>query len=143
MENSEQLPQESKHSHSFEILVTWSAALSMALAAGVLASVKEINPTVRFQFSAASAIAFFGAGILTVAFFRALLHRSSNRWLYVLITTGIIAALFAMASALKNVSRDFIIGLVFAIAALSVGGLFLWRVGRFLSADEKRNQRES
>lgn len=142
MQDSELLPRESKHSHDFEKLVTWSSALSMALAGGVLASVKEINPTVRFQFSAVSVMVFFGAGILTVAVFRALLRRSASRWLYILITIGIVAGIIVIASALRNVSRDFLIGLVCAVAVLSAGGFLLWRVARFLSAEEKRNQRE-
>src|SRR5262245_54217275 len=63
-------PAPSKPSDTLAKVVTWSAALSMAIAAALVASVHEVNPTVQFKFSFVTVIAFFAAGAITVAFFR-------------------------------------------------------------------------
>lgn len=137
---------ESKTARDFEKLVTWSAALSIAITAALLASLKQVNPAVRFEFSALTVIVFFGSGLLTVLFFRLVLHRINSRRgrTLLLFGAGVAAVLGYFFFGLREVSpekrRDVTIGAAIAIAVLSFVGWIWWRVVRFLEADDRRNR---
>lgn len=137
---------DSKLSHDFERLITWASALSVAVIAALLASLKQVNPSVQFRFSVSTVVAFFGAGALTVIFFRLILHRISSRRSRQLLFTaaGIAMVLGYFLFGLKEVSpekrMDVTIGAAVAIAVLSFLGWVWWRVVQFLEADDKRNR---
>ena len=143
-----------KGARGFARVVTWSAALSMALTAAILASVRQVNPTVEFKFSVMTVVAFLVAGLFTAAIFRRLFNASAStgvaslkRWPLFLFFAIVLATLVAsMVFALRGVSRekrmDIAIGAGLALVALTFGGYLGWRTVRFLEADEKRNRRE-
>ncbi|MEY2466349.1 MAG: hypothetical protein QOD03_870 [Verrucomicrobiota bacterium] len=148
-------PDQSKHSHDFERVVTWASALSMAIAAGFLASLKQINPIIIIRFSLLTVMAFFAAGILTVLFFQWLMRRANSEkptgqnrlW-------GIMIAIAALGTfvgcvvfAIRNVSfqqqKDVIIGTSLAAVVLTFVGVLCWRIVRWLEAsDEKQKEDE-
>src|SRR4051812_839921 len=106
----------SKNSDEVETLVTWLAALSMALAAGVIGSIHQVNPTMQFQFSAVAVAAFIVTGALTFWFFRMMLRgRSSRRRkLFVLTIAALftlpVFVLYALRSVASERRMDFAIG---------------------------------
>jgi branched-subunit amino acid ABC-type transport system permease component len=136
----------SKQSRDFERLITWSSALSVAVIAALLASLKQVNPSVQFRFSVGTVVGFFGAGALTVLFFRIVLHRVRNQrskhLLFALAGVSMVLGYFAFG--LREVSpekrSDVMIGSLIAIAVLSLLGWVWWRVVRFLEADDAKNR---
>src|SRR5215831_7120 len=90
-----------KSTRDFAQVVTWSAALSMALTAAILASVRQVNPTVEFRFSVLTVIAFLVAGPLTAAVFRKIFNATSTgtaslkRWPLFLFFAVVLATLVA------------------------------------------------
>jgi peptidoglycan/LPS O-acetylase OafA/YrhL len=139
--------EDSKSSRDFETLVTWASALSVAVIAALLASLKQVNPTVQFRFTITTVVAFLGAGISTVLFFRLILHRVNSRRVrnVLFATAGVGLVLGYFLFGLKEVSpekrMDVTIGAAIAIAVLSFLGMVWWRVVRFLEADDRRNRK--
>jgi hypothetical protein len=145
-----------EHSEGFDKVVTWSAAFSLATAAGFLASVRQVHPSVEFHFSLATVAAFLAAGILTFALFRMIFRgksgdgsgasQSSPR--KKLIAFSIVSALVLIASvatALRNLPAnskiDFAIGTTAGIAAVSGFAWIAWKILRFLEAEDEENTR--
>jgi hypothetical protein len=131
----------------------WSAALSLAIAVGFLASIRQVNPVVKFRFSALTVIAALAAGIFTIGFFRVMLNRdnavqnksSQRRWFILFLLACIGALLGSLVIALKTVAPEkriqFVIGLAIAICALSAVGFTVWKVVQFFEANDANNKR--
>ena len=146
-------PGSTKGTRDFAQVVTWSAALSMALSAAILASVRQVNPTVEFRFSVMTVIAFLVAGPLTAAVFRKIFNATSTgtaslkRWPLVLFFAVVLATLVvSIVFALRGVSgqkrMEIAVGTGTALLAVTFGGYLGWRAIRFLEADDKRNRVE-
>lgn len=140
-------PTESKDSRDFEKLVVWVSTFSIAALAGFLASIKQINPAVRFQFSALSVIAFFVGGALTFVFLRSVLSPTKKHRALLVLIVAVAALLGYFAFGIKNVSsenrRDVTIGTAAAVAVLAFLGWVLWRVSRFFEGDQQKNREDS
>lgn len=132
-------------------LVQWSGAGCLGLTAAFVESLKSVNPTVRFEFSFYTVLAF---AIVTAAswyvaervFFRALL---AGRRPPVKLAVGFTAlltlgTLAGFALALRGVNaerqRDMAVGTIWALLALSVVGFAFWKVVQFLERDAARNE---
>ena len=143
---NETKPADSKDSRDFEKLVIWTSAFSIAALSGFLASIKQVNPAVRFQFSLVSVVAFFVGGALTLLFLRFVLNGGKRRRALSAVVVAIAAVLGYFAFGIKNVSpenrRDVTIGTASAIAVLSFLGWVLWRISRFFEADQRPNRRD-
>jgi Na+/proline symporter len=145
---------QSKNERDFERVVTWASALSMAITAGFLVSLKQINPTIIIRFSLLTVVAFFAAGFLTVLFFQWLMRRANSEkssgqsrlW-------GIVIAIVALGTfagcvifAIRNVSfqqqKDVIIGTSLAAVVLTFVGVFCWRIVRWLEASDKEQNED-
>src|SRR5262245_23575308 len=117
-------------------VVTWSAALSMAITAAIVASIRQVNPTVEFKFSIFTVIAFFLVGFFTVAIFRRIFDMNAasprvNRRRLALFAGTVAAALVAsMAFALRGISSekrfDVAAGIGIAVLVLSFGAWIGW-----------------
>ena len=128
----------------------------MGLAAALLASVKQVNPTVQFRFSALTVAAFVVTGASSIAVFQMILRATDNPGGPASRSRRVLLILFAMASgaillaslgvALKDVSpdgrTDFIIGALTAVAVIAGIGWFSWRIVRFLDSEEEPQRRQ-
>lgn len=142
--NTSKIPlvlEDSKDGRNFEKLVIWVSTASIAVMAGFLASLKQVNPAILLKFSTISVVAFIAGGILTPLFLRVVL-RANKRWRALLVVAvAIISVLGYFLLGIKNTSQenrtDVTIGTAIAVAALSCVALVLWQIGRFLEADER------
>jgi hypothetical protein len=144
-------PSSTKGTRDFAQVVTWSAALSMALTAAILASVRQVNPTVEFRFSAMTVIGFLVAGILTAGIFRKIFNATSTgvaslkRWPLILffavvLVTLVVSIVFALRGVSSEKQVEIAIGTGVALLAVTFGGYLGFRAIRFLEADDKRNK---
>ena len=148
MMNEPRLPptEPSNTARGIQRLVTWTSAVSMALTGATVASIRQVNPTVQFQFSVVTVLAFIACGVFTVAFCGIVLHRKHSpkrtRRLFYVAGAGAMLGFFTLS--IKNVSEekrmDVTIGTLAAVAVLSLVGWFFSRVVRFLEADAKRDE---
>ena len=145
-----------KTSRDFERVITWSAAFSMAVFAGFLAALEQIEPTLKFRFSALVILAFFGTGLVTAIVFRTIfrLNRSDEggsrqgprirwHWLMVfLLASGTALASFILVT-IRYVPAghraDLLIGESVAIIVVSGGGWLIWRLIHFLESQDDEN----
>jgi hypothetical protein len=145
---------EPKSEHDFLRLVQYSGAGCLGLTAALLASLKSVNPTVRFEFSGWTVLAFAGVagGAWYVAervFFRA---RAEGRpppvkraaGFTLLLTVATLAG-FALATRGASTERqhDMAVGTVWAVLALSIVGVAFWKVVQFLERDAARTDAEA
>lgn len=135
---------DSKQGRDFEKLVLWASSFSIAVLAGFLASIKQVNPAVQFRFSALSAVAFVLGGVLTAVFLRLVLRSNSRRRALFVFGAAVACVIGYFLMGLKNAPqenrRDMTIGTVIAVAVLSFVAWLLWRVSRFLERDQQRNR---
>jgi FtsH-binding integral membrane protein len=135
---------DSKESRDFEKLVMWVSALSIAVMAGFLASLKQVNPAIQFRFSILSVVACVAGGALAVLFFRIVLHGNKRHRALLVVIAAIVSVLGYFMFGIKNASRenrlDVTIGTAIALAALSFVGWLLWCVVRFLDRDDRQNR---
>lgn len=146
MNPEEDSAENSRQGRQFEKLVIWTSTFSIAALAGFLASIKQVNPAVLFQFSALSVIAFFVGGALTFVFVRSVLNANKKRRTLLVVIVTVAALLGYFAFGIKNVSsenrRDVTIGTAIAVAVLALLGWVLWRVSRFFEGDQQRNRED-
>ncbi|MHB8519610.1 MAG: hypothetical protein ACYDH9_02520 [Limisphaerales bacterium] len=122
-------------------------ALSVGLMFAFLASVREVNPAIRFEFSTGSLAGFgVGAGLSWIAWQLIFLTRHPTRLrvfgLIVFSALLVLATLCAFGYAVKDVSperlKDLALGAGLAACFLGVLGLLFWRVTRSLERDTER-----
>lgn len=147
MNPGEEPPGNGRQGRDFEKLVIRTSTFSIAVLAGFLASIKQVNPAVLFQFSALSVIAFLVGGALTFIFLRAVLSPNKKRRALLVVVVAVAALLGYFAFGIKNVSsenrRDVTIGTAIALAVLGFLGWVLWRVSRFFEGDQQNNRDDS
>lgn len=143
-----------KSEHDFLRLVQWAGAGCLGLTAGFVESIKSVNPTVRFELSFWTFLAFAvvtGAAwyVAERVFFRALAEGRQPPvklavGLTVLLTVGTLAG-FVLA--LRGVSserrHDMAVGTIWAVMALSVVGFAFWKVVQFLERDSAKTDAEA
>lgn len=132
----------------------WAGAGCLGITAAFIESLKSVNPTLRFELSFWTVVAFaaVASGSWYVAerfFFRALEEgRKPPVKLAVgftaLLTLGTLAG-FAMA--MRGVSserqHDMAVGTLWAVMALSVVGFAFWKVVQFLERDAAKTDAEA
>lgn len=125
----------------------WTSTFSIGVLIGFLASIKQVNPAVRFQFSALSVIAFFVGGALTFVFVRSVLSENKKHRALLVVIVAVAALLGYFAFGIKNVSAenrmDVTIGTAIAVAVLAILGWVLWRVSKFFEGDQQGNSDDS
>lgn len=134
---------DSKEGRDFQKLVMWASSFSIALLAGFLASLKQVNPVIEIRFTVGSAVAFVFGGILTAIFLR-LVFRANKRTRAVLVLgAAIVCVLGYFLMGIENTSRenrsDVTVGTAIAVTVLSFVALVLWRLTRFLEADQREH----
>lgn len=130
---------ESKEGRDFEKLVVWASALSMAVMAAFLASLKQVNPDLQIRFSAATVIAFFVGGALTLLFVHFVRRADKKKRAPIVIGTGLASMVVYIAVGIKDTAQqsrsDVMIGMFFALVVLSCIATVLWRVARFMESE--------
>jgi peptidoglycan/LPS O-acetylase OafA/YrhL len=142
MNTSNPVPADSRESREFEKLVIWVSTLSIAVMAGLLASLKQVNPAIQFKVTALSVVAFFAGGILTALFLRSVFSGNKRHRALLVIVAAILSVLgyfsFGIKSASPENRRDVTIGTAIALCALSFVGWLLWRTVKFFEKDQQR-----
>jgi Na+/proline symporter len=135
---------DSKEGRGFEKLVLWASSFSIAVLAGLLASLKQVNPSIVLRFSIATIIAFVGGAVLTPLFLRVVMHGSKKRRAILVIAAAIVSVLTYFLFGIENTSQenrmDVTIGTAIAVTVLSFVAWILWRLSRFLESDQQQNR---
>lgn len=135
---------ETKEGRDFVKLVLWVSTLCIAAMAGFLASIRQINPSVHFQFSTGSVLAFLAGGALTYSFLRFVLAGNVRRRGLVVVAVAIALVVGYFTIGISHVSpdarRDVTIGTAIAVCALSFVAWLLWRMSRFFERDQRQNK---
>lgn len=139
-------PDTSREGRLFEKLVLWVSAFSIAVTAGFLASLKQVNPAVIIHFNAVSVIAFLLGGAITFWFLRVVLGGNKRHRALWVIVAAIVCVLGYFLFGIKNAAQenrsDVTVGTIIAVAVLSFVGWLLWKVSRFLESDQAANQKK-
>jgi Na+/proline symporter len=132
---------DSKDGHDFEKLVMWVSTASIAVMAGALASLKQVNPAIHFKFTAISVLAFVAGGVLTPLFLRVVLHANKRNRALLVVAAAIVSVLGYFLFGIKNTSQenrtDVTIGTAIAVTVLSFVAFLLWQLSRFLESDQQ------
>jgi peptidoglycan/LPS O-acetylase OafA/YrhL len=132
---------DSKDGRAFEKLVLWLSTASIAIVAGFLASIKQVNPVIEIRFTLATVVAFLAGGVLTALFLRGILRADKKRRAFLVVIAAILCLLGYFAMGIDKTAQgnrvDVTIGTILALTALSSGGLLLWRIFRFLEAEDR------
>ena len=143
-----------KSEHDFLRLLQWAGAGCLGLTAAFIESLKSVNPTLRFEFSFWTFVAFAAVAgaawyVAERVFFVALAEgRKPPVKLAVgftaLLTLGTLAG-FAMAMRGVSTERqhDMAVGTLWAMMALSVVGFAFWKVVQFLERDAAKTEAEA
>lgn len=128
------------HEDSFFRVAKVASALGMGAMAAFLFCLKEVNPTVRFEFSPGAVVAFALAAGLSWSFWNAVAGAAARnkplarRFLALAALLGL-GTIGAFAYALKDVpsdrASDVVEGVLIAFLFLGALGLVFWRVVRF------------
>jgi peptidoglycan/LPS O-acetylase OafA/YrhL len=131
---------DSKEGRDFQKLVIWASSFSIALLAGFLGSLKQVNPTIQIRFTVASAVAFVLGGILTAVFLRLVLKANKRKRAFLVVSAAVVCVLgyflLGIADTARENRSDVAVGTAIAVAVLSCVGFVLWRLTRFLEADQ-------
>jgi Na+/proline symporter len=135
---------DSKEGRDFEKLVMWASSFSIAVLAALLASLKQVNPSIVLRFSVATILAFVGGAVLTPLFLRVVMHGSKKRRAILVIAAAIVSVLTYFLFGIENTSQenrtDVTIGTAIAVIVLSFVAWVLWRLARFLESDQQENR---
>ena len=138
---------DSKDSRDFEKLVVWVSTFSIAVMAGFLASLKQVNPSIQVRIDAVSVVAFILGGVSTAVFLRIVLKANKRRRAFLVVGAAIACVLGYFALAIKDTAHenrsDVTIGTAIAVAVLSCVALVIWRLTKFLEADEPADEPEN
>jgi drug/metabolite transporter (DMT)-like permease len=146
-------PPPSKNERDLLFVVKLSSALGMGALAAFLYSLKDVHPSIRFEFTAGTAIIALGVAVASW-FFCGLMARADAeehpsvtrrkffiRWLLFFGGFCAIGTVFAFANSLRNVStrgrRDVIEGTVLAFLVLFLGGWLIRKAFRFFEEQDK------
>lgn len=147
-------PPTPKSEHDFLRLLQWAGAGSLGLTAGFVESIKSVNPTVNFQVSLWTLLAFAvvtGASwyVIERVFFRALMEGRKPPvklavGFTVVLTVGTLAGfVLAMRGVATDRQHDMAVGTVWAVLALSIVGFAFWKVVQFLERDAAKSEAET
>jgi drug/metabolite transporter (DMT)-like permease len=136
---------------SFEKLAGLASSFSVGLSTAFAASLKQINPTLEFNFGLLTLVCFvvgFAATLWIhgVIFNENLDEQDPNRRKKALIffgTTMMVAVICCMGFALKGISPEKLkevgIGVAIAVFFMSIAFFFFFKVVGFLQRDEENN----
>lgn len=145
-------PEDARVRNSFNLIVTGSSALAVAVLGGFLCSVKQVNPNLEIRVDLVSIVGFFAAGAVTWVFCRNLLptpeeaerldpakQRGRRRWFIGFSLASVAGMLASVAVSLRNIEsgelRQIVVGAFFAVVVLCGVGCFSWILFRFMEKD--------
>ena len=145
-------PEDVRVRNSFNLVVTGSSALAMAVMGGFLCSVKQVNPSVVMRVDLATAIGFLLGGAVTWLFCRIMLptadeaksldpakQQARRRWLIGFVAFSVVGMLASVVVSLRNIQsnelRQIVVGAVFAVIVLAGVGFFSFVLFRFMERD--------
>ena len=129
-------------------IVGFSTALAFGAMVGSLFAVKSMPDGLTFQLTPAAVIAFFVAGVVAWFYWRLIERMAAGqaveqrRRRFVLFSVGlaivgIISFLYPLKFIPAEKRRDVAIGLSLAIGCITGVGVVMWKVRRFLEADQR------
>ena len=131
---------DSKDGRDFEKLVIWASSFSIAMLAGFLASLKQVNPAILIRFTPGSVVAFVAGGILTAVFLRLVLKAGKRKRAFLVVGAAVVCVAGYFLLGIENTSRenrsDVTVGAAIAVTVLSFMAFVLWRLTRYLEADQ-------
>lgn len=132
-------------------VVKYSSAFCLALGAGFVASIKQINPTARFQIDILSIAVTVLTGATVLGGWKLVFgsgdadasdNKTRGRRIAAAAALFMLATIGAFAFALKDLSPEkrnqVATGALTGLAAVAVLGTVIWRLIRFLEADYQR-----
>ena len=135
---------DSKEGRDFQKLVMRASSFSIALLAGFLASLKQVNPAIQIRFTVGSAVAFIVGGILTAIYLRIVLRANKRKRAFLVVSAAVVCVLGYFLMGIENTARenrsDVAVGTAIAVTVLSFVALVLWRLTRFLEADQEEHR---
>jgi high-affinity Fe2+/Pb2+ permease len=145
-----QADQHLKNDRDFYRVVQVSSALGLGIVAAFLYSIREVNPSIRFEFSIGSIVAFLLAAAASWIFWRNLPLRSGEsapagskrRWLLLATTVLVVGMVGFFAYGLRNVSghklREIVEGTLLAVALVGFLSWVVWKLFRLIQSDHDR-----
>ena len=136
---------------SFEKLAGLASSFSVGLSTAFAASLKQINPTLEFNFGLLTLVCFAAGFVATwwihgVIFNESLDKQDPNRRKKALVFFGatmMLAVICCMGFALKGISpqklKEVGIGVTIAVFFMSISFFFFFKVVGFLQRDEENN----
>ena len=130
-------------------VVQASVALSVGAMSAFFFSVKQVNPTVRFEFSTLTVLGFAVAAVFSWMAWQVIAWAGRGRksqlvWLSAFTTLLCLGTAAAFAYGMRNVSwerqKDFATGAALAVAVLVALGLVFWRLMRFFERASEPDQ---
>ncbi len=132
-------------------VVQASVALSLGAMSAFFFSVKQVNPSIRFEFTVSTVIGFVAVASFSWMAWQVIAWTGRGRksqvvWLAVFTTLLCVGTVAAFAYGLRNVSserqKDFAAGAALAVAVLTGLGFVLWRLMRFFERASEREEKE-
>ncbi len=142
-----------KSERDFLRLLQWTGAGCLGLTAGFVQSLKSVNPSLRFEFSLWTLLAFVGVTgatwyVMERVFFRALMTGRKPpvklaAGFSVVLTVGTLAGfVLALRGVSSERQHDMAVGTMWALLALSIVGFAFWKVVQFLERDAAKTNDE-
>lgn len=138
------MPDEPKTERQIARVMQLSVAVSLGFMAAFFWSLKQVNSHVRFEVSPGTGIAFLAtAAISWQAWPMVAREQRRARRHFLLFAVGVVvltagAFIYGVKDVSREKMRDVAIGAALAALALSVLGLAIWRVGKFLEKDSRQ-----
>ena len=128
-------------------IVEGAVALSLGAMAAFFWSVKAVNPTLRFEFSFGTVVAFLVGTAVSLVAWRLMVGTGRGRKAGLVVFSLFLCLVTAGAFVygLKDVggerAADFVVGTAWAVAFLVGVGFLLWRTGRFFEEADARQRK--
>jgi hypothetical protein len=137
VENSDS---QSKSSRVFFKIASLSTALGFGAAAASTASLRSSPVGFSFQITIGTFIAFAVGAAIALVYWKLVASNSkaARRASLLLALAGVGLFLYPLRFVPKGNLHDLAVGLILATGALSIVGLLLWQVKRFLDSDSRQ-----
>jgi uncharacterized iron-regulated membrane protein len=134
-------------------IVGFSTALAFGAMVGSLFAVKSLPSGLSFELTPAAVIAFIVAGIVAWFYWRMVERMAAGQapqqrrrrfalFSIALLAVGIVSFLYPLKFIPREKRGDVFIGLALAAGCITGVGFVMWKVRRFLEADQKQTEAE-
>jgi hypothetical protein len=138
--DAEKSDSESRSTRVFFKIASLGTALGFGAAAASTESLRSSPGGFSFQITAGTFVAFAVGAAIALVYWKLVASNSkaARRSSFLLALAGVGLFLYPLRFVPASNLRDLTVGLILAAGALSIVGLLLWRVKRFLDKDSKQ-----